>query len=79
METAGVRGAGAAQIAAHQTRDAKQPLSHEEVREQHQRSLLNTVISRSTLSERRRSGPAWKLAARNKATLRKDFYKSDVP
>lgn len=37
METAGVRGAGAAQIAAHQTRDAKQPLSHEEVREQHQR------------------------------------------
>jgi conjugative relaxase-like TrwC/TraI family protein len=37
METTGVRGAGAAQIAAHQTRDAKQPLSHEEVREQHQR------------------------------------------
>jgi conjugative relaxase-like TrwC/TraI family protein len=37
METAGVRGAGAAQIAAHQTRDAKQPLSHEEVREQHQK------------------------------------------
>ncbi|MGA8909168.1 MAG: MobF family relaxase, partial [Acidobacteriaceae bacterium] len=37
MEKAGVRGAGAAQIAAHQTRDAKQPLSHEEVREQHQR------------------------------------------
>src|ERR1700678_2362457 len=37
METAGVRGAGAAQIAAHQTRDAKQPLSQEEVREQHQR------------------------------------------
>ena len=37
METAGVRGAGAAQIAAHQTRDAKQALSHEEVREQHQR------------------------------------------
>jgi hypothetical protein len=37
METAGVRGAGAAQIAAHQTRDAKQPLSHGEVREQHQR------------------------------------------
>ncbi len=37
MEKAGVRGAGAAQIAAHQTRDAKQPLSHEEVRTQHQR------------------------------------------
>ncbi len=37
MEKAGVRGAGAAQIAAHQTRDAKQPLSHEEVRAQHQR------------------------------------------
>ena len=37
MVTAGVRGAGAAQIAAHQTRDAKQPLSHEEVREQHQK------------------------------------------
>jgi conjugative relaxase-like TrwC/TraI family protein len=37
MEKAGVRGAGAAQIAAHQTRDAKQPLSHEEVREQHRR------------------------------------------
>jgi conjugative relaxase-like TrwC/TraI family protein len=37
LEKAGVRGAGAAQIAAHQTRDAKQPLSHEEVREQHRR------------------------------------------
>lgn len=37
MEKAGVRGAGAAQIAAHHTRDAKQPLSHEEVRAQHQR------------------------------------------
>ena len=37
MEAAGRSGAGAAQIAAHQTRDAKQPLSHEEVREQHQR------------------------------------------
>src|SRR5258707_14100820 len=36
METAGVRGAGAAQIAAHQTRDAKQPLTHEEVRARHQ-------------------------------------------
>jgi conjugative relaxase-like TrwC/TraI family protein len=35
METAGRRGAGAAQIAAHQTRDAKQPLSHEEVRARH--------------------------------------------
>jgi len=57
METAGVRGAGAAQIAAHQTRDAKQPLSHEEVRGSIRDSLLNTVISRSTLSERRRSGP----------------------
>lgn len=37
LEKAAVRGAGAAQIAAHQTRDAKQPLSHEEVRAQHQR------------------------------------------
>lgn len=37
LDKAGVRGAGAAQIAAHQTRDAKQPLSHEEVRAQHQR------------------------------------------
>jgi flagellar biosynthesis GTPase FlhF len=37
MEAAGRTGAGAAQIAAHQTRDAKQPLSHEEVRAQHQR------------------------------------------
>ncbi len=42
MEKAGVRGAGAAQIAAHQTRDAKQPLSHEEVREQHQRLAART-------------------------------------
>jgi conjugative relaxase-like TrwC/TraI family protein len=33
----GRSGAGAAQIAAHQTRDEKQPLSHEEVRAQHQR------------------------------------------
>ena len=33
----GREGAGAAQIAAHQTRDAKQPLSHEEVRAQHQK------------------------------------------
>ena len=30
------RGAGAAQIAAHQTRDAQQPLSHDEVRGRHQ-------------------------------------------
>lgn len=37
MEAAGRSGAGAAQIAAHQTRDAKQPLSQEEVRAQHQR------------------------------------------
>ena len=37
MEAAGRRGAGAAQIAAHQTRDAKQPLSHDEVRAQHQK------------------------------------------
>ena len=36
LEAAGRSGAGAAQIAAHQTRDAKQPLSHEEVRAQHQ-------------------------------------------
>jgi conjugative relaxase-like TrwC/TraI family protein len=37
MEAAGRSGAGAAQIAAHRTRDAKQPLSHEEVRAQHQK------------------------------------------
>jgi len=36
MEAAGRSGAGAAQIAAHQTRDAKQPLTHEEVRARHQ-------------------------------------------
>ena len=36
MEAAGRSGAGAAQIAAHQTRDAKQPLNREEVRERHQ-------------------------------------------
>jgi conjugative relaxase-like TrwC/TraI family protein len=36
LETAGRRGAGAAQIAAHQTRDEKQALSHEEVRARHQ-------------------------------------------
>ena len=38
----GCAGAGAAQIAAHQTRDAKQPLSHEEVRAQHQRLAART-------------------------------------
>ena len=37
MEAAGRSGAGAAQIAAHQTSDAKQPLSHDEVRAQHQK------------------------------------------
>jgi conjugative relaxase-like TrwC/TraI family protein len=37
MEAAGRSGAGAAQIAAHQTRDAKQPLSHDDVRAQHQK------------------------------------------
>src|SRR5580698_7557600 len=36
LEARGAAGAGAAQIAAHRTRDAKQPLSHEEVRERHQ-------------------------------------------
>ena len=36
MAAEGRTGAGAAQVAAHQTRDKKQPLSHEEVRERHQ-------------------------------------------
>jgi len=36
MEAAGVSGAGAAQIAAHQTREGKQHLSQEEVRAAHQ-------------------------------------------
>jgi conjugative relaxase-like TrwC/TraI family protein len=36
LETQGREGAGAAQIAAHQTRDAKQPLSREAVRARHQ-------------------------------------------
>lgn len=36
LEEQGRSGAGAAQIAAHQTRDQKQALSHEEVRRQHQ-------------------------------------------
>jgi conjugative relaxase-like TrwC/TraI family protein len=36
MAAEGRTGAGAAQIAAHQTRDAKQPLSRDEVRERHQ-------------------------------------------
>ena len=36
MAAEGRTGAGAAQIAAHQTRDAKQPLSHDQVRERHQ-------------------------------------------
>jgi conjugative relaxase-like TrwC/TraI family protein len=40
MEAAGRSGAGAAQIAAHQTRDAKQPLSHDEVRAQHQKMAV---------------------------------------
>jgi conjugative relaxase-like TrwC/TraI family protein len=37
MEAAGRSGAGAAQIAAHQTRDAKELLSHDEVRAQHRK------------------------------------------
>jgi len=36
MQEAGVRGAGAAQIAAHQTRGAKLELSHEAVQQRHQ-------------------------------------------
>ncbi|NYF81304.1 MobF family relaxase [Granulicella arctica] len=40
MEAEGRTGAGAAQIAAHQTRDAKQPLSHDEVRAQHQKLAI---------------------------------------
>ncbi len=36
MAAEGRTGAGAAQVAAHQTRDRKQPLSHDEVRERHQ-------------------------------------------
>jgi conjugative relaxase-like TrwC/TraI family protein len=36
MEAAGRTGAGAAQIAAHQTRDSKQPLTREDVRARHQ-------------------------------------------
>jgi len=37
MEAAGVSGAGAAQIAAHQTREGKQHLSRDEVRDAHQK------------------------------------------
>ena len=37
LQKQGLSGAGAAQIAAHQTREAKLDLSHEEVRTQHQR------------------------------------------
>ncbi|MGC2164067.1 MAG: MobF family relaxase [Silvibacterium sp.] len=40
MEARGTAGAGAAQIAAHQTRDAEQPLSHEEVRARHQQMAV---------------------------------------
>ncbi|AEU37460.1 MobF family relaxase [Granulicella mallensis] len=40
LEALGAAGAGAAQIAAHRTRDAKQPLSHEEVRERHQQMAV---------------------------------------
>jgi len=47
LETAGRRGAGAAQIAAHQTRDEKQALSQEEVRARHQQVAKSTASSRS--------------------------------
>jgi hypothetical protein len=47
LEEQGRRGAGAAQIAAHQTRDAKQPFSIEEVRAQHQQLAAEHGISRS--------------------------------
>lgn len=40
MEAAGVSGAGAAQIAAHQTREGKQHLSPEEVRAAHQKMAV---------------------------------------
>ena len=40
MEAAGVSGAGAAQIAAHQTREGKQHLSQEEVRAAHQKMAV---------------------------------------
>jgi conjugative relaxase-like TrwC/TraI family protein len=40
MEAAGVSGAGAAQIAAHQTREGKQYLSQEEVRAAHQKMAV---------------------------------------
>lgn len=40
LEEQGRSGAGAAQIAAHQTRDVKQELSHEEVRAQHQQMAV---------------------------------------
>ena len=40
MAVEGRTGVGAAQIAAHQTRDAKEPLSHDEVRTQHQKMAV---------------------------------------
>jgi hypothetical protein len=40
MEAAGVSGAGAAQIAAHQTREGKRQLSQEEVRAAHQKMAV---------------------------------------
>ena len=43
----GRRGAGAAQIAAHRTRDAKQPLSHREVLRSIKNSPSSMEISRS--------------------------------
>ena len=59
MEAAGRSGAGAAQIAAHQTRDAKQALSHEEVRARHQKLAIEYGKQPQRVIRRRRSGPVW--------------------
>jgi len=49
------RGAGAAQIAAHQTREEKLELSHEAMQERTRQWQRSSAINRSELSKRRRS------------------------
>jgi conjugative relaxase-like TrwC/TraI family protein len=70
----GRRGAGAAQIAAHRTRDSKQPQSIEEVREQHQKLAAEhgNQPQRVMAEAARRwsmSGRRWATACRGRWTV----------
>ena len=68
LEQHGLHGAGAAQIAAHQTRDEKLPsVTHEEMQQNTEISRLSLAISQSVSLVRRKIGK-WRNTARSRSS-----------